>query len=885
MKTTKPCPPKSFLRFFRWYCDQSMRDYIEGDLMEVYSRRLKQSGKGIADLKFIIDVVFLFRPGIIRSPKNQYHMNPYGMYKNYFKLGWRNLLKNKGYSFINIGGLALGMTIATLIGLWIYDELSYNRYHAHHDDIAQVWSGSVDTESGEVVGGMALQFPVATVLTSDYSQHFKHVLQAWWPGDYVLNDGVNKFSKRGQFIGSNVIDMLSLNMISGNANSLKNTNSIILSQRAAVAIFGDEDPMHKTFRIDNKMEAEVTGVYKDLPHNNRFAEFEFFAPYALWESANPWMKENLTDWDNRNVIAFVQIDPNTTFESVNKAIKPLYSKHVPADFYKTIEKYQPFVQLVPMSSWHLYSEIKNGKPSDGRITYVWLFGVIGAFVLLLACINFVNLSIARSEKRAREVGVRKTIGSDRGQLIIQFFTESFLVVVAAFILSLALGTLLLQPFNELADKKILLPLSQPVFWIIAAVFVFLTGLLSGIYPAFYLSSFRPVAVLKGVSRAGGIALLPRKALVVIQFSVSVVLMVGTIIVYKQIEFARNRPVGYDRNGLVMLHLSDPQFNGRTRALRTELLNTGVVSEASVSSSPLTAIWNNTGGYEWQGKDPNFEAGFAVVKVSMEFGETAAWEIAAGRDYSAEFAADSVSSIVINQAAADYMGFKDAVGKELTDVDEFGKKKWTKTIIGVVKNLLTESPYEPVQPTLYIYQKDVSSVMTIRLNPNASAQIALPKIKNAIEKIVPTAMFDYKFLDDEYAKKFSQEERVGKLAGVFSVLAIFISCLGLFGLSSFIAEQRTREIGIRKVMGASVTTLWKLMTTEFVVMVLVSFVISIPLAYYLMNNWLEKYEYHTETSAWVFLVTCISALGIALLTVSFQAIRTARMNPVKNLRSE
>lgn len=884
MKKSNGLPPALFLRFFRWYCHPEMLDFIEGDLIEVYRARLKVSGKRKADLRFFIDVMLLFRPGIIRPIKGYENINHYSMYKSYLKIGWRNVLKNKGYTLINVGGLALGMLVATLIGLWIFDELSYNRYHKNYDHIAEVWSGSVDETTGEIEGVMAVQYPVKTVLASNYSHHFKHVVRAWWPGEYTLDREENKFSKRGQFIEPEVIEMLSLHMLTGDIKSLRKTNAIILSRRAAESIFGDEDPMNKMLKINNSMDAEVTGVFEDLPHNNRFAEFEFFAPLALWATTNQWMQESDSDWDNRSFLTFVQIDAETTFETVNGAIKNFYATHVPADFFKTMESEQPFIQLIPMSTWHLYSEFENGIPAKGRITYVWLFGIVGVFVLILACINFVNLSIARSEKRAREVGVRKAIGSSRPQLVAQFLSESFIVVAIAFLVSMAMLSLLKDWFNDLANKEITSPFLNPTFWIISIAFVSVTAFLSGLYPAFYLSSFRPVAVLKGLSRAGRVAVLPRKVLVVIQFSVSVILIVGTLVVYRQIQYARERPVGYERASLIMISMNDPGFVGKNRVLRNELLHTGVVAEVSASSGPLTSTLNTTGGYEWQGKDPNFHAVFAVCEVTPEFGKTVEWEIIAGRDYSDNFS-DSINSIIISEAAAEYMGMEDPIGKELSDVDEHGTKKWTKTIIGVVKDLITESPYEPVRQTLYIYEKNASSVLNIKIDALVSPHVALPKIKQTIEKIVPSALFDYKFVDEEYAQKFGQEERVGKLSAAFSILAIFISCLGLFGLASFIAEQRTKEIGIRKVMGASVSNLWRLLTVEFVVLVIISFFFAIPLGYYFMNSWLRQYKYHTEIPLWVFLVTCLGALVIALLTVSFQAIKTASMNPVKNLRSE
>ncbi|MBA4055644.1 MAG: ABC transporter permease, partial [Marivirga sp.] len=524
-------------------------------------------------------------------------------------------------------------------------------------------------------------------------------------------------------------------------------------------------------------------------------------------------------------------------------------------------------------------------PSAGRITYVWLFSIVGIFVLLLACINFINLSTARSEKRTREVGVRKTMGSGKGQLVSQFLSESFMVVVVAFVLSVVLVALLQTWFNELADKEIALPFDSLIFWLMAISFIVIIGFIAGIYPAFYLSSFQPVKVLKGALHAGRFAALPRKILVVVQFTVSVVLIIGTIIVYRQIQFAQDRPIGYDRNNLITLDMNDPNYKNKQDVLKTELLRTGVAIEMATSSSPLTSVNNFTNGYEWQGKDPNMDAEFAICNVTRDFGKTVGWEFAAGRDFSENFSSDSLDAIIINEAAVKYMGLKNAVGQKLTDVDEFGQKKWSRTIIGVVKDLVMESPYAPVNPTLYYFNANASRQLHIKINPAVSASVALPTIEAVLNKIVPTALFNYKFVDEEYARKFSQEERIGKLSGVFSVLAIFISCLGLFGLASYVAEQRTKEIGIRKVLGASVSNLWRMLSKDFVVLVIISCVIAIPIAYYFMNGWLQKYQYRTEVSWWIFLITCIGAIAITLLTVSFQAIKAALMNPVNSLRSE
>lgn len=881
----KHAPPQLFLRFFRWYCHPKLVDHIEGDLIEEYHERVRESGKRKADRKFIIDVLLLFRPGIIRPVEGYQNLNSYDMYKSYFKIGWRNLIKHKEYAFINVGGLAIGMTVAMMIGLWIYDELSFNQYHKNYEDVAQVWGGGTDPETMTIEGSFALQYPVGEVLRNNYPQYFKHVSMAFGIGDCTVSTGDKKFKRRGQFIEKEALEMLSLKMLKGSYQSLNDPHSVILSKSTAESIFGDEDPMNQTLSIDNRLEVTITGIYEDIPRNSSFSEIQLFFPWSLLVSYREWMKDKETDWDNRLVDIYVQLQSNTTMEAANAAIKDLYYENVPEDFFTTIEKYKPFVQLIPMRSWHLYAEFKDGKPAGGRITYVWLFGIVGVFVLLLACINFINLSTARSEKRAREVGVRKVIGSAKGQLVAQFLSEALMMVMLAFAVSVLLLMVLQNPFNELADKDIKLPFDNPVFWAIAIAFIVLTGFVAGLYPAFYLSSFQPVKVLKGVLRLGRAATLPRKVLVVVQFTVSVVLIMGTLIVYQQIQYTRNRPIGYDRESLITVEMSDPNYNGKQDILRTELLSTSVVSEVTTSSSPLTAVWNITGGYTWPGKDPNLDASFVICNVTHDFGKTVGWELMAGRDFSRDFTTDSTDAVIINEAAATYMGLKNPVGQELTDVDEFGRPKWSKTIIGVVKDMIMESPYEPVKPTLYFFNDNASNLLHIKISPAVSASAALPKIEATLEKIAPTALFDYKFVDEEYALKFSQEERIGTLSGIFSVLAIFISCLGLFGLASFVAEQRTKEIGIRKVVGASVFNLWKMLSKDFVVLVIISCCIAIPIAYNFLAVWLKKYEYRTEISWWIWVVTILAALIITLLTVSHQTLKAASMNPVKNLRSE
>jgi putative ABC transport system permease protein len=508
---------------------------------------------------------------------------------------------------------------------------------------------------------------------------------------------------------------------------------------------------------------------------------------------------------------------------------------------------------------------------------VWLFGIVGLFVLLLACINFMNLSTARSEKRAKEVGVRKAIGSARSQLIAQFFSESFLVVIFAFVLSLVLVTIFLPFFNEVADKKISLLWQNPIFWLMGIGFSIFTGLVAGSYPALYLSSFQPVKVLKGTFRVGRFASIPRKVLVVMQFSVSVVLIIGTVVVFRQIQHAKNRPVGYNKQSLISSGINEV-LHSKFEALRNELKTSNTVVEMAESSSAVTEVWNSNGGFMWEGKDPNQAVDFPNTAVTPEFGKVIGWQLKEGRDFSRDFATDS-AAFILNESAVKFIGLKDPVGKTIIWENQPFK------VIGVVKDMLVESAYQPIRASMYHCNYEQGNIVLMKINPALSASAATGKIENIFKKYDPATAFEFKFVDEDFAKKFGDEERIGKLASVFAVLAVFISCLGLFGLASFVAEQRTKEIGIRKVVGASVFNLWQLLSKDFVLLVIIACAIAVPLAWYCMNKWLQQYDYRTAVSWWIFAAAVAGALLITILTVSFQAIKAALANPVKSLRTE
>jgi len=783
------------------------------------------------------------------------------MLKNYFKIAWRNLRKNKVYSLINITGLATGMAVALLAGLWIWDEVSFNSYHRNHNQLAQVFL--TQTHNGESYTDETIAMPLGDALKNEHSGDFRYVSLVSWNNDHSVGIANNKLTAAGRWVQPDFPEMFTLSMKYGSRTILNDPSSLLVSESFAKALFGSDNPLNKTVKLDNKTDMKVGGVYEDFPRNSTFYDTRILLP---WFNNENWMNKQ-TSWNNHCGILFVQLNKGASFDNITAKIKNIPTPHV-----KDVKEE---VLLHPLNKLNLYTEFKNGKPAGGRIQFVWLFGIIGVFVLLLACINFMNLSTARSEKRAKEVGIRKAVGSLRVHLIGQFLSESVIFAILSLVLALVLVQLSLPFFNGLAGKNMSIAWKSPLFSLSVLGFTLFTGIVSGSYPAFYLSKFRPTKVLKGVFRTGRFASLPRKALVVVQFTVSVTLIIGTIIVFRQIQHAKNRPTGYARNGLITVPLTEGLY-GRYNTLRNDLLQTGAVENMAESSQP-TSHFSNNNSIDWRGKDPEYIVYFRNVNVTPDFGNTIGWSIKEGRDFSSDFPTDS-SAVILNEAGIEATGLKDPIGERI----KFGGKEYT--IIGIAKNMLTQSPYEPMHPSIF-FCEGWMGVITIRIKPTVATGEALTKIAPVFKKYSPGSPFEYKFIDEEYAKKYSNEVRVGNLAAFFAILAIFISCLGLFGLASFVAEQRTKEIGVRKVLGATVFNLWKMQSKEFVGLVVIASVIAIPIAWYFLNQWLQNYSYRTEISGWIFIAAIGGTLIITLLTVSFQSIKAATASPVKSLRTE
>ena len=790
------------------------------------------------------------------------------MLKNYFKTAWRNLVKNPMYSFINIAGLSVGMAVAILIGLWIHDELSFNKNFKNYNRLGQLWQFVNFT--GEKSSYNVVPVPLAAELRSKYPE-FKAVSVSAGR-KLILAAGEKKFEELGSYVDPVFTDMFSLNMVSGQRNALKDMNSILLSATVAKNIFGSESAVGKLVTLGNKTSVKVAGVYEDFPKSSSFNDIHFLAAWDLLVANDNYAQNANTAWDENAYQAYVQLDEGVDFAKVSAKIKDrrMVRENPP--------KYKPEFFAFPMSRWHLYSDFKNGVNTGGLIQFVWLFGITGFFVLLLACINFMNLSTARSEKRAKEVGIRKSVGSVRQQLVFQFLSESLLVSILAFVAALLLAQLALPFFNAVAGKQIRILWTNPLFWLAGLGFSIITGLIAGSYPAFYLSSFNPIKVLKGTFKAGRFAAVPRKVLVVLQFSVSVALIIGTLVVFRQIQFAKNRSVGYARQKMIETNIGTPQMMSHYNAIRNDLLNTGAVYDMSASSGSVTVQYGGTTDISWKGKTPDMRPLVMSNSITHDYGRTVGWQIKDGRDFSRNFPNDS-AAVILNETAVKLMEFRQPVGEFI----KLSGKDYQ--VIGVIKDMIKENPFAPVNPSFFRLNYKGVNVMNIKLATKYSTSNALTKVESVLKKYNPANLFAYNFVDEKYAQKFGDEERIGKLSAFFATLAIFISCLGLFGVASFVAEQRTKEIGVRKVLGATVYNVWKLLSREFIVLVLVSLLIAIPVAYYFMHKWLLNYEYRAPLSWWIFAVAGCSAIMITICTVSFQAIKAALANPVKSLRTE
>lgn len=785
------------------------------------------------------------------------------MFRNYLKIAWRNLFRNKGFSLTNLLGLAIGMTCTILIFLWVKDELAYDKFHTNHKNIYQVIAHR--NFNNQVFTDRNMVLPLAKSLQTNSSQ-IKNAVVTTYAQPHVLTYGELKLKKQGYTVSEHYFEMFTWKFIKGSAQTaIPDPYTIVLTESAAKSLFGKDDPINKIVKIDNDYDARVTAVIADPPGNSSF-QFDFINTFNYNGDTE---KRAMNNWSSSSWNVFIQTVPGANLKVLEKNINDLKWQHDPGD--KKISTYFTF----PMEKWRLYSDFKDGKNVGGMIEYVRLFTAIAIIILLIACVNFMNLSTARSEKRAKEVGIRKTLGSDKKQLVLQFFFESLILALVAFILSIIAVYALMPSFNSLVDKKLSLDLGQPVFWMGAAAIIVFTGIVAGSYPALYLSSFNPVTVLKGTFLAGKAAALPRHILVVGQFVISILLISATIIVYRQIEHVKDRKLGYDPSNLVSVP-SSPDIDKNFAVIKQELLKTGLVASVTRTSSPITAIWWRTGAPDWEGKPADGQLIMTALSTDKDFTQTMNIKILEGKDF-AGTPADS-SSILLNKAAVEAMGLKNPIGMQL----RYGK---TYTVTGVTDNVVMESPFTPVDPMMVFYDPSRSSTITVRIAQSDQTKQGLTNIETIFKKYNPAYPFEYQFVDQEFGKKFLTEELISKITNIFAGLAIFICCLGIAGLASFTIEKRIREIGIRKVLGASVQQLLMLISKQFLKLVFVAFVIAVPLTWWLMNDWLEKYSYRISIGTGLFVAVGILVLLLTLVVVSLNTLRAAIDNPVKSLRRE
>ncbi|HVW98585.1 MAG TPA: ABC transporter permease [Mucilaginibacter sp.] len=789
------------------------------------------------------------------------------MLRNYLKVAWRNITNNKVYSALNIVGLAAGMAVALLIGLWVNYQYSFDSFLPDGDSLYQVRRNF--NSNGDTLTFSTTSLRLADALRNNIPE-IAQVAETDQIGAHGLKVGETRLYLNGLQAASSFLTMFRYPLVSGNATSaLSDPYSIVLTESTAKALFGNADPVGRMVRVDNRDNLKVTGVLKDIPANATL-QFKYILPFSYYEYAQNWVKTaRAGNFGDNAFWIFVQLKPGISYSQVAPKIRDIEKSET-----TNVNAINSNVILQPMHEWHLFADYKNGKAVGGFIEYVRIFSVIGALVLLIACINFINLSTARSAKRAKEVGVRKAIGSLKKDLVLQFLTESALITFLSFLLSLMLVRLTLPVFNSLTGTTIALPLGSPVFWLLMTGFIFFITLLAGSRPAFYLSSFNPVKVLKGTFSAGRSAAFSRRVLVVTQFSCSIALIISTIIIYQQIQHAKDRPTGYQISRLMTTDLNEDLSRNYT-PLKNELLQSGLVDAVTQASSPATGVYSHGNIDRWPGKYAGETIEMGYIFVGSDYFKTLGMKMKLGREFMNSGA--DTSSVIFNEAAIKRMRLKNPINQVIT---KSGKQY---RIVGVVKDALMASPYQSADPTAFVYGGGWN--MIYRLSPSTDPHKAVEKLTQMFNKYNPAYPYSYRFVDDDYNKKFSEEMLVGKLSGIFAGLAVLISCLGLFGLAAFVAEQRTREIGIRKVLGATVGQMWLLLSQDFLLLVFLSCLIASPVALYFLQHWLQKYEYRITIGPGVFIISAGVALAVTLITISTQAIKAAAANPAKSLKTE
>jgi ABC-type antimicrobial peptide transport system permease subunit len=762
-------------------------------------------------------------------------------------------------------GLALGMACAILILLWINDELRYNKFHAKYDQLYQFMENQ--TYDGKTFTFSAMPGPFAPVAKQEIPE-IKYITRTDWGSRLLFSIGDKNIYEQGYYADPDFLKMFSFKVLKGDtAKFLKDPTSIVITNTMAEKFFGKQDAIGKTLKVNNDKLFTVVGIVQEAPVSSTL-KFSWLASFQIYLDKNQWLRE----WGSNSIQTFTQLHDNANTTAVNKKLYDFISKRDSGLIAK------PF--LFAMKDWRLRFDFEDGKQTGrGRIEYVRLFGIIALLIIIIACINFMNLATARSEKRAREVGVRKVMGAGRGTLVRQFFGESIVMSFMAVLVAALIVWLALPGFNKLVEKTLSFDFGNPVIWAGLPAIALLCGVVAGSYPSLYLSSFNPTTVFRGLRATKGSAVTYiRKGLVIVQFVISIALIISTIIIYSQIKHIQNRQLGYSKDNVMIAPLRG-NMNEHFSAIRNDLIATGMVENAAVCNSRVLSLNSSSGDFRWDGKDPSKQLLITLEWVSPEYISTMHMQMAAGRDFNPDANTDS-TNVIINETFAKLIGKPNLVGELL-----YRDNERPLHIVGVVKDFIYNDVYKKPDPLVLFCQPGSVNSMLIRLKDNKDVSKATAAVETTIKKHAPAYPFEYRFMDEIFDNIFKSEKLIGKLSRLFAMLTILISCLGLFGLAAYTAERRTREIGIRKVLGASISNMVMLLSKDFLILVGLASVLAFPLSWWAMYNWLEDYSYRISIQWWVFVVAGLLALVIALLTVSFQAIKAALMNPVKSLRTE
>lgn len=804
----------------------------------------------------------LLRMKYNRQPSGRRAFNS-GVLANYGKVILRNLSRYTGFSFINISGLAIGMASAILILLFIQNELSSDQFHEKKDRIYVLYNRAMINDKLEC--WPAVPTLVTPVLKAGYPQ-VEEVTRMNGVGGIVLHVGDRNLEADGMMVDSGFFKIFSFPLVAGRReDALTSPRSMVITETFAKKIFPGKDALGQVIRIDSNAYFKITAIAKALPNNASFT-FDYLLPYDYMKEIH-WFKPSWTDDGTRTIVL---LKPGVTQSTADARVRNIIKAHVAG---VTNE-----VFLHPLSKWHLYSNYENGKIAGGNIDSVRLFGVIAAFILIIACINYMNLSTARHVRSAREVGIRKVVGAGKASIVFRFLGESIMISLLSGLVAIVLVQLTIGGFNWLVFKELYIPYGNPYFWLAIGGFVLLTGLIAGSYPAFYLSAYRPVNVLKGTFRKAHNLVSVRKVLVVFQFCFAIIFIVGTIVIYRQIRYANKRDPGYNRDHLAFAYVNG-DVNKEYLPIKRDLLSSGAAIAVTRSNSPITYVWSGDNNYKWPGADPKQKIFFCEYHADNDFVETMGLKLVAGRTINTLLYPTDTTAVLLNESAVAVMGLKHPVGQIIQNP----QGNWT--VVGVIKNFVPGSPLFAIDPTIIQGPKNWFGAVTFRLNPKYTLSDNMSKIAAVFKRYNPEYPFTYRFVDEADTEKIEGQRRTGIQSALFGGMSILISCLGLFALSAYMAESRIKEIGVRKVLGATVYNVWELLSRDFVVLVLIAFLIASPIAYYIMHNWIRHFDYRTDISWWIFALAGIGALAITLITVSFQAVKAALANPARCLRTE